>query len=333
MRRWAVVAFALAIAAAAACSDDDGGDQSSDEASPATDVEPTTTSSPANEIDLTRLPVGDGNLSTDTPAVGVLCTTQPTNGQGAETMGPWFNGDGTWNLEEKFLVDGEVDWPHEFTETVQGDTRTITSNGLPDYPTGTFPVAADDDAAQIDRNPGEITAQDLTVEVPANPEAGDTPVCVGGEIGIGVDGVVINNAIDAAGRDALAWEVEDACQGHPHGGGLYHHHSVSTCIEDSRSGEGGHSDLAGYALDGFGIFGHYGEDGEVLTNEDLDECHGHAHEIEWDDETVAMFHYHATYEFPYTVGCFRGTTVAQISGLQMGDAGQGGGAPPGPPGM
>ncbi|MFN8426725.1 MAG: hypothetical protein U0X87_10785 [Anaerolineales bacterium] len=35
----------------------------------------------------------------------------------------------------------------------------------------------------------------------------------------------------------------------------------------------------GYAFDGFGIFGYYGEDGSELTNADLDECHGHTHVI------------------------------------------------------
>jgi YHYH protein len=70
-----------------------------------------------------------------------------------------------------------------------------------------------------------------------------------------------------------------------------------------------------------GIFGHYGDDGEVLTNDDLDECHGHTHEIEWDGATLEMYHYHATYEFPYTVGCFRGTTVTRFGG---------GGSPPPP---
>ena len=73
----------------------------------------------------------------------------------------------------------------------------------------------------------------------------------------------------------------------------------------------GHSPLVGYALDGFGIYGHRGEDGEVVTNEDLDECHGHTHEIEWDGQTVEMYHYHATWEFPYVVGCFHGTNAFQ----------------------
>ena len=33
------------------------------------------------------------------------------------------------------------------------------------------------------------------------------------------------------------------------------------------------------------------------------------HEITWDGEKVTMYHYHATHEFPYTVGCYRGTAI------------------------
>lgn len=33
----------------------------------------------------------------------------------------------------------------------------------------------------------------------------------------------------------------------------------------------------GYALDGFGIFGPRSLGGKLVTNADLDECHGHSH--------------------------------------------------------
>ena len=70
----------------------------------------------------------------------------------------------------------------------------------------------------------------------------------------------------------------------------------------------------GYAFDGFGVYGHYGENGEILTNADLDACHGHTHMIEWDGQRVEMYHYHATYEYPYTIGCYRGTPVLNRAG-------------------
>lgn len=48
-----------------------------------------------------------------------------------------------------------------------------------------------------------------------------------------------------------------------------------------------------------------------MTNADLDECHGHTHTIDWDGARVAMYHYHATWEFPYVVGCFKGTPAVR----------------------
>jgi hypothetical protein len=64
--------------------------------------------------------------------------------------------------------------------------------------------------------------------------------------------------------------------------------------------------IAGYALDGFGIFGS-NEDGASLNSKDLDECHGHVHPIVWNDAPTSMYHYHVTSDAPYTLSCFRGT--------------------------
>jgi hypothetical protein len=136
-------------------------------------------------------------------------------------------------------------------------------------------------------------------------------------VGILLTGVVLFNALDAMGRDAVAHEIQDACQGHPQLTGTYHYHSVTTCLEDVRL-EGGHSALVGYALDGFGIYGRYGEGGRPLASADLDDCHGHTHRIEWDGALAEMYHYHGTSDFPYTVGCLRGAydieNVRAISG-------------------
>ncbi|MGL1604072.1 hypothetical protein ACSTI6_23330, partial [Vibrio parahaemolyticus] len=68
----------------------------------------------------------------------------------------------------------------------------------------------------------------------------------------------------------------------------------------------GHSALVGYAIDGFGIFGRYGPGGKLLTSADLDACHGHTHAIPWDGKMVVLYHYHATWDFPYTIGCLKG---------------------------
>lgn len=283
-----------------------------------------------SEVDLTRLELGDGKYSTS-PQVGYVysCQTQ-FNGGGATGTGSWMNGDGTWDATKKAVVDGSVTWPHSFTITIQGDQRIFVGNDLPDHPTGNYPVSSSDDAYIVDRNPNSIQAQSVNFSVPANPTAAAQPSCVGGEVGILLSGVVVFNAFDAEGRDAVAHEVQDECDGHPQKDGFYHYHSLSDCIEDASTS--GHSSLVGYAFDGYGIYGYYGEDGAEVVNEDLDQCHGHTHVVEWEGQMVEMYHYHATHEFPYTVGCFHGTpSVRALSGEggPQGQQGQGQSQPAG----
>lgn len=274
-----------------------------------------------SDVDLTHLELGDGKYSTS-PQVGYVYTCQTQfNGGGATGTGSWMNGDGTWDATKKAVVDGSITWPHSFTITIQGDQRVFVGNDLPNHPTGNYPISPSDDAYAVDRNPNSIQEQSVNFSVPANPTAAAQPNCVGGEVGILLSGVVVFNAFDAEGRDAVAHEVQDECDGHPQKDGFYHYHSLSDCIEDTSIS--GHSSLVGYAFDGYGIYGYYGEDGTEVTNEDLDECHGHTHVVEWDGQMVEMYHYHATHEFPYTVGCFHGTpSVRSLSG-------EGGGQPAG----
>ena len=227
-------------------------------------------------------------------------------GGGAFVDGEWISTeDATFDATAKPTVDGSVTWASSYDIELDGDVRRLVGNGLPDHATGEFPVDPFDDAYAYDRNPNAIAAQDLDIDLPATPELADDPSCTSlGAIGVMTTGSVLFNALDARGEDAVAHEIQDDCSGHPERRGQYHYHDLSECIDD---GGTGHSGLVGYALDGFGIYGSRGEDGTELRTSDLDECHGHTHEIEWDGRLVAMYHYHATAEYPYTVGCYRGT--------------------------
>jgi hypothetical protein len=285
-------------------------------------------------VDPTRLPIGDGKVSTS-PTVGSVysCQTRFTGG-GAFTDGPWIKGDGTFDYSAKAVVDGDVSWPSQFAVSLNGSNRTFTGNDLPSHTTGIFPIAQSDDAFRYDRNPNSIKPQTLQFSLPATPTVASQPTCLpGGPIGVLVSGSVLFNALDAEGRDAVAHEAQDRCQGHPQPEGQYHYHNLSECLDDS---DGGHSALMGYAFDGFGIYGHHGENGEELADADLDACHGHTHTITWDGQTVEMYHYHATREYPYTIGCFAGTPnrQAMAGGGQQGQGqgpthGQGQGGPDG----
>lgn len=274
---------------------------------------------------LAKLPVGDQKFLTSGAKRGFifLCTQGGGAGGGAGTQGPWFNGDGTYNYTTKAVVDGNNPWPQAtFSNQLSGSNRTVTGNGLPtSHGTGNFPIQPSDDAYQFDRNPNSVGAQNLRIQLPGSPQKAASAGCMRGEVGIALNGVPIFNAFDAANRDGVAWEVQDSCQGHPQNTRQYHYHNISSCLTQGESKKK-HSSQVGFAFDGFGIFGTRGEDGIVLSNKDLDACHGHTHKVSFNGKKQKIYHYHATREFPYTVSCFRGTPIqTQIGGM-------GGGPPP-----
>lgn len=257
------------------------------------------------------LPLGDGKRSS-APEAGSVFACQTTFGPagGAFRDGPWILTDGRWDPSAKLHVQGDVAWPQaEYDVRAQAGSRVITTNGVPaQATTGVFPVAADDPAYQYDRNPNVIRPRAMTLTVPARPATAASPGCVNmGAIGVLADGVALFNALDAQGRDAAAHEVLDGCDGHPERTGQYHHHEVPSCLLTRAAGA---STLVGYALDGFGIYVERRPNGALLTNADLDACHGRTSPVAWDGETVELYHYVATAEYPYTVGCYRGTPAA-----------------------
>ncbi|HLF78206.1 MAG TPA: YHYH protein [Dehalococcoidia bacterium] len=262
---------------------------------------------PANAVDPAKLPLGDGKIATAPERGSVFACQTRFAGGGAFRDGPWIKNDGTWDSTAKATVDGEVTWPQRLAIRIEGASRLVESAGLPNHATGTYPVRPDDDAFQYDRNPNTIAAQDLRLSLPLEPAMAAQAACLPmGAIGVLLTGSVFFNALDAQGKDAVAHELQDRCHGHPERTGAYHYHDLTPCLADVSTG---HSALAGYAFDGFGIYGPRGEDGRVLSNAALDECHGHSHAIEWDGRRVSLYHYHATLEYPYTLGCFRGPAV------------------------
>ena len=68
-----------------------------------------------------------------------------------------------------------------------------------------------------------------------------------------------------------------------------------------------HATQVGWSLDGFGIYVEYNAKGQLLKNANLDACHGRKSTVLWQGKTTSVYHYDMTFEFPYSVGCFRGT--------------------------
>jgi hypothetical protein len=277
----------------------------------------------ASGPDLTALPLGDGKTTTTSPRQGYLYECrQMSGGGGAQVNGPWIHGS-TYNLTQKYVVDGSVAWPNAtFKKTIKGKVLRLSGNGLPKHNTGTFPIQPSDDAYQIDRNPNRISSYSLAAKLTTKPKYHQTANCVGGQVGVMSNGVELFSAVDAQDHDAVAHEVQDSCDGHPQQAGVYHYHGLSACVDTGNPNQ--QSKQIGWALDGFPIYGPRGKGGTYLSNAALDECHGIVSKVNYLGKKRKIFHYVANYEFPYTVGCYRGTAIS-------GSGGGGGGAPTGPP--
>lgn len=260
------------------------------------------------------LPIGDGKVTTVGAQRGYVyrCGTSPPGGGGAFEEGPWIRGDGTFDLTAKAVVDGAVSWPQaKFSEKTTRSRRLLRGNGLPvGQTTGEFPIQASDDAYQYDRNPNSIAAQSDRYSLPRHPKRASSPHCLTpGPIGFTKNGVAIFDGLDAEDRDAVAHEVQDSCGGHPQMQSVYHYHSIPSCLTAGESTKKP-SGLVAYALDGYPIYGPRGAGGKLLTNDDLDACHGQTSKVRFEGRRQRIYHYNATLEFPYTLGCFHGTPVS-----------------------
>ena len=269
--------------------------------------------------DCTKLRLGDDYLTTSTPAKGYLysCINKnpdiPGFAHSIESRITWIDFDGrTWNFLKKLWLPQGTFNPQigTYTETILDDNRLINVNNLPvdgkigDWPMTNYPILT-----EIDPNPGIPTVNSFSFSYPLNPVEATSPTCLPpGPIGVTKNGVLIFNAADARGEDAVAREILDKFGGHPGFGGHpdkhpvmndYHYHFIPERL-DNESLNDDHSGIVGYINDGFPIYGYKGEGGIEMSNDNLDLCHGHKH-------GTLGYHYHATLEYPYTAGCYKGT--------------------------
>ena len=261
--------------------------------------------------DCTKLRLGDDYLSTVGPSKGSLfsCTGKNPNAPGSTASKiTWIDlTDESWNfLKKLWLPEGSFN-PETgiYEETISGIERQITVNNLPlDGKIGDWPMTNYPELTDIDRNPGVPSASVLSFTYSVNPSETQPPRCVSlGAIGVTKNGVVIYNAADARGEDAVAREIVDIFGGHP-ARTNYHYHFIPERLDDESLSDG-HSGVVGYINDGFPIYGYRGEGGIEMSNDDLDVCHGHGH-------GELGYHYHATIEYPYTIGCYRGLVKGSL---------------------
>jgi len=192
----------------------------------------------------------------------------------------------------KALTTEEANAFYNSEMTLSGTTYIFTGTGIPDHQTDSFPNRD---------NPNSISAQDYSYTIMATPEPleGGTGCLPMGIIGFTVNGVAIFNPYTAFGNNAVEGdyaEVFDMCNGHPNDRGSYHYHNRSSCVADTVFDNNQAEVMYGVALDGYPIYTTSSGDASGL-----DECHG---------KTVdGSYRYYATNDFPYFVGCYRGTVI------------------------
>jgi hypothetical protein len=137
------------------------------------------------------------------------------------------------------------------------------------------------------------------------------PTCIASlSTGVALDGVTWHAELAGANAttfvDPNAALPTDSCFGHPWDT-KYHIHGFSWKCMTNQGKAGEASPLMGYAWDGFGVYGPRGPHGKWITNKQLDECHGMTSKVMWDGKLTRIYHYVLNNEYPYSIGCFRGT--------------------------
>ena len=230
------------------------------------------------------------------------------------------------NASEIAFIEGSVEVEGNFCIDTSRNQRHLYGNGRPNHKIGTWPITPGsaayqyyagrdcvykcfDSAAETEVNPYK-----LDIIIPKNPKYNAKPTCMNFvTTGVAiVTGAAFHLEYASNKTNAVNYLVTllpfDSCYGHPINN-AYHYHAKSWECSPDKGKANKHSPLFGYALDGFGIFDQRTLGGKLVTNDDLDEYHGHIHKVDWDGKKVTMYHYHLNTEFPYSIGCFRGTPV------------------------
>ncbi|WP_299108708.1 YHYH protein [uncultured Tenacibaculum sp.] len=188
------------------------------------------------------------------------------------------------------------------TYSVSGNTLTIQTTNLPNHKSPYWGVghamyeAYNGTNPNWNQNPGSIGEQNMTFRIPLNPSEADTKSLTPmGPIGIARNGVVFFNQY-AAGGAPLTNEINsfDQYLGHP-ANTRYHYHIKPKFLTDTF----GEDAFLGLLSDGFPVYGPL-ENGSTITNDDLDEYHGHVGPTA--DFPEGIYHYHITNEDPYLNG-------------------------------
>ena len=152
--------------------------------------------------------------------------------------------------------------------------------------------------ADFNLNPNSIEEQNIVFTIPLKPVAADTnePTRLG-PIGISRNGVVFFNQYAGPNHQPLTAEVNsfDQGAGHPTGTDTYHYHVEPLFLTTTFGSDA----FLGLLADGFPVYGPV-ENNQAVTNDDLDDFHGHTSATA--EFPNGIYHYHITDADPYLNG-------------------------------
>lgn len=188
--------------------------------------------------------------------------------------------------------------------TVKDEVIVIESTNEPDHKSmyydesnALYASYNEPDNPDFKKNPNRIETQDFVFTIPRYPaEAKTKETTPFGPMGVSVNSVAFFNQ-NAGPNDDILEELNtfDQYEGHPAQAGDYHYHIEPTWLTQELGDEA----FLGLLLDGFPVYGPV-ENGKTLTNDDLDDYHGHVSATaEFPD---GIYHYHITADLPWING-------------------------------
>lgn len=153
-----------------------------------------------------------------------------------------------------------------YSESIEGTTRTITVNDIPNHRVGTFPTATDRRIG----NPNAISAQSNTYSTTTQPTLANSSTNASGWVngvlfsGVGIEVYTAESFTGFTGQTNREWNRNalqsvddlglDCNNAHVQPGGQYHYHGLPSAYGSEMQVDGSQMVKIGYAADGFPFY-------------------------------------------------------------------------------
>ncbi len=174
----------------------------------------------------------------------------------------------------------------------------IKTNNIPDHDLYT-------------NNPNCAKEQNYSFKIPLKPDFLKKPILINSSmqsLGVAINGVVIAGPFDSQNKIAPYNRQIDQCASHSDKEGMYHYHFAPLCLTNANGKKIALDNQShiGWGFDGVRIFG-LADRYKHLP--ELDQCNGHQHDNE--------YHYHATVDYPFFMGCYKAKPVWSNQGQKV----------------